>query len=49
MASVTDQTSENVVDEISSIKNEDTSHFFEYKMIGRSGNNRRINVVFIGE
>jgi hypothetical protein len=49
MVSVTDQTSENAVDEISSIKNEETSDSFEYKMIGRSGNNRRMNVVFIGE
>ncbi len=49
MVSVTDQTSEDALDEISSIKNEDTSHFFEYKMIGRSVNKRRINVVFIGE
>jgi hypothetical protein len=49
MVSVTDQTHENAVDEISSIKNEDISHFFEYKMIGRSVNKRRINVVFIGE
>src|SRR5918992_1234270 len=49
MVSVTDQTSEDALDEISSIKNEDTSHFFEYKMIGRSVNKRRMNVVFIGE
>ena len=59
MVSVTDQTHENEIDEISTItneideistiKNEDTSHFFEYKMIGRSVNKRRMNVVFIGE
>jgi hypothetical protein len=28
---------------------QETAHFFEYKMIGRSVNKRRINVVFIGE
>jgi Zinc carboxypeptidase len=48
MALVMNQTSENTVNEIS-IKNEETSHFFEYKMIGRSVNKRRINVVLIGE
>ena len=36
MGSVTHQTGKEPIDEIISIENEETSHYFEYKMIGRS-------------
>ena len=49
MGSVIHQTGKEPIDEIISIENEETSHFFEYKMIGRSVDKRQINVVYIGE
>ncbi len=42
-------TNQNTTTEISSIKREQVPDFVEYKIIGRSAKQRRINVVLIGE